>query len=173
MKKTMFINNKEVIKVDLKGGEKMPKRKRTAKAGKKSNIPVGVKIISVFYYIVGILCALFGLMIILSANTIISYLVSTTPELATLNSGALVTVGVIFGILLIGIGILSFFIGKGLWKLRKWARIVVIVFSILGVISAIYNMIVGFQIGQIVRLLVDGIIGGYLLFSEEVKRAFK
>jgi hypothetical protein len=138
-----------------------------------SKIPTGVKVVSVIYYISAFLFALFGLLIIVGSNAIISYLITAAPELATVKYGTLLAIGVIVGIVMIGIGILSFFIGKGLWRLRQWARIVAIIFGIFGLLSTIFSIATGFIVTQIVSLLIDGFITGYLLFSKDVKKAFK
>jgi hypothetical protein len=80
---------------------------------------------------------------------------------------------VVMGILIVGFGVLLFFVAKGIWKLRKWAKIVVIVLSILGIFSAVFSMIRIFALTHIVMIVIHGIIAGYLLFNEEAKRIFK
>ena len=151
----------------------MARKSKVKRSVGLDKIPTGVKIISVIYYISAFLFALFGLLIIIGSNAIINYLVTAAPELATVKYGTLLAIGVIVGILMIGVGVLSFFIGKGLWRLKQWARIIAIIFGILGLFSTIFSMASGFIVTQIVSLLVDGFITGYLLFNKDVKKLFK
>jgi uncharacterized membrane protein len=53
----------------------------------------------------------------------------------------------------------------------KVARIIVIIFAILGLIGAIFKLING-QWSSIISLIINGVIGYYLLFSKSVKAAF-
>lgn len=154
----------------------MAKKKKVVKSVKSeklSNVPTGVKVISVFYQICAFLLVIFGLLIAIASSAIISYLITIVPEIATVKYGTLVAVGVVLGILMIGLGVLLFFIGRGLWKLRQWARITAIVLAALGVISVITSMIRSFEITRIINLAIDLFIGLYLLLGIEVKKAFK
>jgi hypothetical protein len=128
-------------------------------------IPTGVKIISVLYYIGAVASILFGILMIVGAGTL-GALIESIP-FAALFGGLFV----VFGIVLIGLAVLSFFIGRGLWKGQKWARIIAIIFAILGVIGAIFSL-VGGQWSAIVSLIIQGLIGYYLLFVKSVKQAF-
>ncbi|MEK6833710.1 MAG: hypothetical protein AABY32_06715 [Nanoarchaeota archaeon] len=135
-----------------------------------NKIPVGVQIISVLYYISAVLSVIFGLLLIIGANALVSFLVSSAPELASIiTGGVLIGIGIIF----IGIGVLGFFVGRGLWKLKAWARIFAIIFAILGVAAAIYSMIKNFGVGDIIKVVVHGVIGCYLILNKEAIGAFK
>jgi lysylphosphatidylglycerol synthetase-like protein (DUF2156 family) len=138
-------------------------------------VPLGVKIISILYYIGAVLCLLFGLIIIISSNAMASSLVASNPGLGleSIPHGTLITMIIVIGAILIGASIFAFFIGRGIRRLRKWARITAIILAILGLISAIFSIIIGFKFTQIISLLIDGFIGGYLLFSKEAKEVFK
>ncbi len=129
-------------------------------------IPVGVKIIAVLYYIGAVLALLFGILTFVGAGTLQTAL-AAVPFLA-IFSGLII----VLGIILIGFGVLGFFIGRGLWKAQNWARILVIIFAALGVLMAIIAMVGGNIAGNIVSLIINGLIGGYLLFSQKVKAAF-
>ncbi|SRR3989344_4165453 len=126
--------------------------------------PAGVKIISVLYYIGAVLSVLAGILIIVVSD----YMASLVPELGTLGSGLFIFVGII----LLIFGVLGFFIGKGLWNLKSWARIVAIIFAIFGIISAIYSILGEFAVRHIVSIVIHAVMGGYLFFSKDVKRAF-
>jgi hypothetical protein len=128
-------------------------------------VPTGVKIISVLYYIGAVASLLFGILMIVGAGAL-GALIENIP-FAALFGGLFV----VLGIVMIALAVLSFFIGRGLWKGQKWARIIVIIFAILGLIGAIFNLING-QWSSIISLIINGVIGYYLLFSKSVKAAF-
>jgi|SRR3989344_149147 len=132
-----------------------------------ASVPTGVKIISVLYYIGAVFGLLFGILFIVGAGFIGS-IASQIPLIGALGAGLFI----VGGIIMIVFGILGFFIGRGLWKGRNWARIVAIIFACLGILIAIISMIQGSIISNIFSLVINGIIGGYLLFSSKVKEAF-
>ncbi len=127
---------------------------------KNKEAPVGVKIISILYYI-GAGLSVIGAILLFVGGSLF----------AGLLPGVLGGLLAVMGILFIGFAVLGFFIGRGLWRVQNWARIVAIIFAILGVLGAIYSIISG-QFTAIVSLVIHGVIGGYLLFSEEVKQVF-
>ena len=133
----------------------------------KKEIPVLVKIIAVLYYIGAVLGIIFGLLFLIGAG-MLSSLIEQIPLLIALGT-SLFIVG---GILMIGLGILGFFLGRGLWKGHNWARIVVIIFSILGLLGGISILVTGSYFNGIINILIEGFIAGYLLFSKGVKSAF-
>ena len=130
-------------------------------------IPTGVKVISILYYIGAVFSAIIGILFIVGAGMIES-IASQVPFIGEIGAGLFIVAGII----MIGLGILSFFVGKGLWRGKSWARIIVIVFSCLGVLMAILSMAQGDVAGNIFNLLLNGVIGGYLWFNDGVKKAF-
>jgi len=132
-----------------------------------SGVPTGVKVISVLYYIGAVLSVLFGILFIIGAGAIGS-VAEQIPGLALAGAGLFVVVGIIF----IALAVLGFFIGKGLWKAQNWARIVAIVFAVLGVLMALSSLVQGIIGSSIIGLITNGLIGGYLLFNQNAKAAF-
>lgn len=126
-------------------------------------VPTGVKVISVLYYIGAVVELLLGIALFAGADAI----KRQVPLLAVL--GPFLIVG---GIILLGLAVLSFFVGWGLWKGKKWARIVAIVFAVIGVLLALLGMVQGQIVSNILGLVVSAGIGAYLLFSSDVKTAF-
>ena len=126
-------------------------------------VPTGVKIISVLYYIGAVFEVIFGILLFVGSGA----LKAQIPLLAFL--GPFLIVG---GIILLGLAVLSFFVGRGLWKGKKWARIVAIIFAVLGVLLAVLGMVQGQVAGNVVSLVISAAIGGYLWFSSGVKAAF-
>jgi len=129
-------------------------------------IPVGVKIISVLYYIGAVVMLLLGITMIFGAGFMGS-LANQIPFMAILGTGFFI----IGAIIIIAFAVLSLFVARGLWKGQKWARIVAIIFAVLGVIGAIINIVSG-DFGSIIKLIINGLIGYYLWFVNSVKTAF-
>jgi len=130
------------------------------------NVPVGVKVIAVLYYISAVLSVIMGILLMVGSAALTPY-IDSLGGLAGILGGALI----VLGIIIIAFGVLAFFIGRGLWKAKKWARIVAIIIAALGVLSGIISLIQG-DFGSILGLVINAIIGGYLLFSKGVKAAF-
>ena len=129
-------------------------------------MPTGVKIISVLYYIGAVLCALFGLLFMAGAG-LAGALLKSIPFLSVLGAGFFVILGILF----VGFGVLDFFVGRGLWKCKNWARIVAIIFSALGILNGLASLI-HFSIFGLAMLAVQVLIVWYLAFSPEGKAAF-
>jgi hypothetical protein len=160
----------------------MAKKKQTRKASakakhvestKKNNLPTGVKIVAVWYYIWAILWMVFGLLIAIGSSAIITYLIGLFPGLATVRFGTLILLGIVVGLVLIGLGVLEFFVARGMWRLKAWARITAILLSLLAVVNAVYVLTSGLQPIQLTRLIFDGGIVLYLVFSKDAKKLFK
>lgn len=135
----------------------------------KKEIPVGVKIISIVYYIAAA-AAVLGSILLFVGSAFISSLFANIPLLNILGA---VGVGlfIFLGIVCLIFGVFDFFIARGLWNAKNWARILVIIFSCIGVLIGIGSITSGFA--SIVQLAISGLIGGYLIFSKEVREAFK
>ena len=126
-------------------------------------VPTGVKIISVLYYIAAVLELIFGVLVFAGYRTI----KSKVPFLAPL--GPFLIIG---GIVLVGLAVLSFFVGRGLWKGQKWSRIVAVIFAALGTLLSIVGLVQGKIASNIFGLVVSAAIGGYLILSSDVKSTF-
>jgi len=133
----------------------------------KKSVPTGVKVIAVIHYIGAVLGLLVGLLWIISAGHLGSSAIQV-PIIGAIGVGLFIAGGIIF----MSLGILAFFLGRGLWKAKPWARIVVIIFSALGVLMSIISITQGGIISSIPNLVIQGTIGGYLLFNNKVKQAF-
>ena len=130
-------------------------------------IPLGVKIIAVFYYLVSIFEIFGGIMLFIGAGFLAGGLTSSLPIVGFFGSLATSLVAA----LVLALGLLSFFIGRGLWQGKHWARIVAIVFAALGVLSALSSIFRGD--GGTFSLIIQAVILGYLWFSQSVKSAFQ
>ena len=132
----------------------------------KKEVSIGVKIISILYIIFAIIELVIAILLFIGASAI-GVVLKYIPILSLLGSGLLILVSM----LVLGIGLITFFSGLGLWKRQKWARIVVIIFSILGFLRSLLSIIRG-DYSSIVGLLINSIIGGYLIFNKNVKSTF-
>lgn len=125
-------------------------------------VPTGVKIISVMYYIGAAIFLLFGILFLVGAG-FLGAIADQIPFIGILGA-SLFVVG---GIVLIGLGVLDFFVGKGLWDARNWARIVAIVFAGLGILMTLLSIVSGSIVSNIPTLIVDGVIVWYLMSNKE------
>lgn len=151
MKKT----NKKIVRSSLR----VPQRSRS--------VPTGVKIISILYYILAVITIFVGIVFLIGAG----FIAGNIPEsqvLSTIGQAGLTIVSIVAIIL----GILIFLLGMYLWRGKNWARIIVIILSVLGAISALTALIQGHP-GRIVNLIIHVVIGAYLIFSKEVKASFR
>lgn len=130
-------------------------------------VPAGVKVLSILSYIGAVILVISGIVLLVGGG-FIAPMLETLPLVGSFISGLLVAGGII----MIGLGVLAFFVGRGLWKGRNWARILVIVLAFLGVLMSIISMVMGGISTGIVSLIIDLAIGLYLLLSSSVKRAF-
>ena len=130
-------------------------------------VPVGVKIISILYYIGAVFGIITGLLFFAGAGMMGS-IADQIPLFEVIGVGLFI----IGGIIMLGLSVLGFFVGRGLWKARPWARIVAIIFACMGVLAAITGMVQGSITSNVFSLVVNLIIGGYLLFSVSVKESF-
>jgi uncharacterized membrane protein (DUF2068 family) len=78
---------------------------------------------------------------------------------------------VFFGIILLLFGVLTFFIGLGLWKGQNWARIVSIIFGCTNILTGAYSVVLG-NYSAVIGFLLNLIIVVYLLLNKDVKSAF-
>jgi hypothetical protein len=130
-----------------------------------ANVPVGVKVISVLYYIFAALAVISGIAMFFGAG-----LVGSIPGLpVAMGTGIFVLIGIV----MLALAVLAFFIARGLWVAQKWARIVAIILAIIGLISSIMGLFTGVIAANIVWIIIHALIGGYLLFSSQVKAVFK
>ena len=157
--------------------KRVAKKEVKSKPTRKKEIPLGVKIISILGFIGAILLAIIGIFMIIGGIFILaSHVVIPFPSEVPANVINLINTFLGPGLIVIGLIFLVFaaigyFISMGLLRLKNWARIVVIVLSILGAVSSLSSILFG-GFGQIVPFVIQAVIAIYLIFSEKVKKAF-
>ncbi len=132
-------------------------------------VPTGVKVIAVLEYIGAVILLLFALLFFVASAFIEGVLQSAGFNALPSGAGAAIAIGV--GVLFLVLAVLGFFIGRGLWNGKNWARFLAIAFSVVWIILDVMSIASG-QFGSILSLALNALIGGYLLFSKEVKAAF-
>ncbi len=137
--------------------------------------PVGVTVLAVLEFISAGFLILLGLLLIVGMSV-----------LGAMGGGGegsgvmavLGTLGAVAGVVVMILSVIPLAVGIGLWKLKNWARIVVIVFSILGLVSNLFGVIGGVSTGEMVSLS-SGVIGLginilviWYMLQAHVKQAF-
>lgn len=141
----------------------MAKKSNENKKSGVSKLPIGVKIISVLYYIGAGFSLLLGLILLFTGGKASEWLSSLE-----IFPGFFTVLFMVAGIFLIISAIIGFFIANGLSRLKNWARIAVMVFAVLGLINGLFTLPIG-----ILNLLISGLILWYLGFNKDAKKAFK
>ena len=134
-----------------------------------NSAPKGVKIISWLYYIGAAGGVIAGILLIFG-RVFLSALLPPGLPAGTLDLGTLVLV--VGGVISLVWGAVLYFIGSRLAIGRNWARIVVIIFSIIGLLFSILGFTLGAFGANIFSFIVNAGIAGYLLFSSEAKAFF-
>ncbi len=129
----------------------------------KKERPLGVTILAILGYIGTVLLAIGGILMFTGAG----FLTTSFGTLGVFSSNVFIGMGVFF----LAFAVLQFFIAKGLWDGKNWARIITIVFAAIGVLSALMSLISG-SFSSIISLAIDGVIIWYLATVGEVKRFF-
>ncbi len=134
------------------------------KVSVSKNRPIGVKILSILGFIGAGLGVLFGLLAVF-AGPLFFALMPEIEELPWLASAG-AAISLIVGIILIVFSLIGYFISRGLWDGKEWARIVTLVFSWISGISALFSL-------DVFTVLLEGVIIWYLQFRKDVVKFFK
>ena len=125
---------------------------------------VGVIIISWFFRVAGIIIILLGLG---SSILLFSILIDNTEGVFA------IIISIIVGIFIVSLGVLYFLVGRGLDKLKSWARMTTIVLEILQMILSLILIILLMDISSnIISLIISGVVI-YYLSKREVREAFR
>jgi len=127
----------------------------------KKNIPLGIKLVSIYFFIGAVLDIISGLMLIFSKESVINifpvYLQDFYYFLIPFQ---------------IGLGIFEFFLGKALWNTKKWARIAVFIVSGFQIIMSAL-MIQENLANSITHIILYTTFISYLFFSKKAKKEFR
>ncbi|MGH9777661.1 MAG: hypothetical protein ACRD5I_04550 [Candidatus Acidiferrales bacterium] len=137
--------------------------------------PTGVTILAILEFLGAGLFILLGLLFLVGFS-----LLGGAAGQAGEGSGmaVLMGLGAVAGVVFLALALIPLAIGIGLWKLKNWARILVIVFSILGVLSNLAGAAIPLMTGDpvsavssVIGLGVNGLILWYM-FQPHVREAF-
>ncbi|MBU2577035.1 MAG: hypothetical protein KKF50_04905 [Nanoarchaeota archaeon] len=134
------------------------------------NIPEGIWILVVFSF------AMAGLMVIGGLQMFSVYDSLQILGLGQLSGTALEGVSppafIGIGILLVGLGVLIYYVARGLLKAQNWSRVVTVVVSILGIIYSIVILTSAYYLTSVLGIMINGLIAWYLLFKDSTKKYF-
>ena len=126
--------------------------------------PIGVTILAVLGYINAVFSLIGGIAMVVGSG-ILGTALSMIPGYALL--GALGTSAIMFvGVILIVMAVINYFVARGLWAGKNWARIVMIVFAALSVVTSIVPL-------NIIGLVIGAVIIWYLAFNKPAVAYFK
>jgi len=152
----------------------MPIKKREVKRAvavtRKKERPLGVTILAVLQYIGAALsllgaAVLFILFMMVQNNPqVLSMLAQQVPELTPDVLEIIPLMLVVFTIILTLLAILYFFIARGFWKGRNWARLLVIIMLIIGAVGSIFDIIKLQNVSAVVSAIIGLIIQAGLVW---------
>lgn len=147
-----------------------------------------VKIISIFIILLGASYIIAGILVLFGVNFAFSAILNTfILAISLIGAGIITLIGVgikvsIFnGIFFLVVGPLLFFVGIMLWKGKNWARNVVVVFSMLGIVGELWVIVFGILtqflsmfvfLINFIPLIINGVIVWYLEYNKSVKETF-
>ena len=149
----------------------------------RGEAPIGIKIISVLYYIEAGLLVLSGIILLIAGIVfVLNPPLTVGYDMMGFDTGVMGafmdSLGIIFIVLSVVsvlFAVLYFFIARGLKKGNNWTRILLIIFGILGILGVIPLLVMGDSIvivNGVLSILVTGFIVWYLWFKKSVKEFF-
>jgi hypothetical protein len=131
----------------------------------RKSLPLGLRIISIIYYITAILSILIALLAFLSPG-----IIKNVPGFGT-NIAANPLAFIILGIIFLILSPISFFIAYGIQRVNNKARIALLVLCAINVIGGIISIIEGSYLSSI-NLVFNLLIGLYITLNKKVRREF-
>ncbi len=136
---------------------------------KKKLIPKGVKIVSLYYFIIAAVLMLMALAFAVGGSIVVNIIELEQAWMSILGTAGLIVLGLIIAVF----SILYFVVAKALRQGKYWAWIVALVFSSVGLLSSLTGIASGDFIFSPIKLLINGGIVYYLGFNEEGKAYFQ
>ncbi len=147
----------------------------------KKKLPLALRFISIWYYVLSGLFVLMGIIFIVSSAKLTSLILDPNgifgglegaELIQQINPGTVTGVIILLSVFTLALGVLYFFIARNLFKLRKWARVVAIIISSISLVFQIINISDGANFQIIVSMAINIFIITYLSFFKEVKELF-
>ena len=135
-----------------------------------ANVPEGIKIIGVLYYVGAAITLILGGILLSFSDSVRQNAEAFVQQGVQIPShGTLL----IIGLALLGGVILQYFLARGIIKFNRLARFVIAFLSALGVVGAIMNLKDGMPASGTFSLVANGLIVWYLLFNKKIRVLFK
>jgi len=123
------------------------------------------RVYSVLNWIGAIASLLFAIILIVFSSS----LASIVPEMGVKFGPAIF---IFLGIILFVVGLLGIAVAWGLWKYKNWARILTLIFVGISFISTLIGLFKGFEVMQIVWLVIYALIVYLFGFYSPIVRLF-
>jgi hypothetical protein len=140
--------------------------------------PVGVTILAILYYLGALFCILGALGSFVGGG----YVATLISQQSSGGGGAGFLAGagaVMLGVSCLVAGAIDGLLGWGLWKLKNWARIITIIFAVIGAAFQLFGLLAVFAHFNVMSLVftllflaISGLIIWYLL-QASVSAAFR
>src|SRR5216684_2937832 len=138
------------------------------------NRPVGVTILAILEFIGAVILVLLGIGSIVGMGLLCAAMSQSGGGSAGAG-GIMAVIGGALSVFCFIFAAICALLGWGLWKLKNWARIIVIVLAVLGAVFALLGLLqfsAAVAVGIVIRLAINGLIVWYLL-RPDVAAAFK
>ena len=129
--------------------------------------PTGATVISVIDGIIGVLALLAGLLFMVGMS-VVGGLANNSTDTQGLG-GVFAGVGIVFGVIIILIGVLYLAIAYGVWKGCGWSWMLGMVVSIIAIVFGVLGLSGGVSLGSLISLALPVVVV-YFLWQPEVKR---
>lgn len=135
---------------------------------KKAITPIGIKLISIYYWFISFLYLSIAIGVIFK------------PDIS-INNGSMMRLPIVFALIFSGIliiiSIIHVFLGIGIWKKNNFAKWVIVLISATSIVLSIIGSIniPEFEVilPNLILLIISGTIIYFLLFSKTSKRHFR
>jgi hypothetical protein len=131
-------------------------------------VPWPAKVLASIGFILAGLSWLGGLWWFFLGGQVGSFLAKFLPEAGWVGGSLVASLGIV----LIISGFIHLFIGRALWKGKRWSRTLILIISSLGFIASL-GSVIGGDFYSLISLAIYGLIGGYFFRSQSIKEAFK
>jgi hypothetical protein len=128
--------------------------------------PGGVTFLAILEFIGAGICVLLGLLTIAGAGLIHSLTVQNQGAQAGGMASLFAVLGGALSIFFFVLAAIAILLGIGLWTLKNWARIIVIIFAAIGILMNLSQLLHFTQAiipGLVIGLAIDGLIIWYML----------
>ena len=135
---------------------------------KKSSAELWIKIIAIIGFIWAVLLIIAGIAMLLGGTFLSAVIPFMQNE--TVKGAFVGAFFIIAAIITLALGIFMFIVNLNLWKHKNWARIVMIILAIIGIVSSLPSLLVG---TGIISLIINAGIFYLLTFQKDIVKLFK